>query len=68
MKKNYFSKNRFGAILAKNDIAREIKNYLNYRQDFSINIVLGALRDIEAYLGEANQPNITSIVNSKIDI
>lgn len=65
---NSISKNKFRAILAKNDIARELKAYKNNREDFSVGVVINALRDIELFLGEANQPNITSILNSDVDI
>jgi len=58
---------KFRAILAKNDIAREIKDYLK-GEPLSISIIINRLRDIELYLGEANQPDITSILNSKLDI
>ena len=58
---------KFNTILAKNDIAREIKDYLK-GEPLSISIIINRLRDIELYLGEANQPDITSILNSKLDI
>ena len=58
---------KFNTILAKNDIAREIKDYLK-GEPLSISIIINRLRDIELYLGEANQPDIISILNSKLDI
>jgi hypothetical protein len=64
---NTISKNKFRAILAKNDIAREIKHYKR-GEPISISFIIQQLKDIELYLGEANQPNINSILNSSMDI
>ena len=61
------TKNKFRAILAKNNITREIKDYLN-GESLSTSIIINNLKDIELFLSEANQPSITSILNSKLDI
>lgn len=51
---------KFNAILAKNGIAQEIAN--EKREDVSFPYIIGQLKVIEAYLGEANQPNIDEIL------
>jgi hypothetical protein len=61
-------KNKFKAILAKNDIARELKRRLKDNEPISINFIIQQLKDIELYLGESNQPSISSILNSDLDI
>ena len=56
----------FNAILAKNKIARELRN-LKYNQEpiLSFNLLESCLQDIEEYLGQANQPSVEDIINDK---
>jgi len=55
---------KFNAILAKNDIAREVRNYQNDNERYvSVDMIRNALRDIEKYIGEANQPKIDDIIS-----
>lgn len=56
---------KFNAILAKNNIAREIAHYRN-GNDLHINAILTALNDIEKYLGVANQPSVNNISEHNI--
>lgn len=58
---------KFNAILAKNHIARELKQ-ADTKEDLSIDYIVSCLRDIEAYLGQANQPSVDDIINSDMDI
>ena len=69
----------FNAILAKNNIARELrdadtgastKNGLTFPSQCLVdrNTLLVLLRDIETYTGEGNQPSIDDIINSDIEI
>ncbi len=61
---------KFNAILAKNNIAREVRDYLKsntYSEDGSrepihITHIIGELKAIEKYIGEANQPSVESII------
>ena len=63
------SNKHFNAILAKNEIAREIRNYANEpagnQQDLHISFVVESLKEIEKYLGESNQPSINEIMTSE---
>ncbi len=58
---------KFNAILAKNNIAREVKDYLNApigeREPIHISYIISELITIEEFLGEGNQPSIKSILN-----
>lgn len=55
---------QFNAIIAKNHIARELGDYMrDTNNEISVPFVLSCLRDIEAYTGEGNQPNIDDIIN-----
>jgi hypothetical protein len=58
--------NQFNAILAKNDIAREIRFYKNDNEKMNINYIINKLNEIERFTGTANQPSIKSILESKI--
>lgn len=51
----------FNAVLAKNDIARMIRD-----RDISAERLVYALADIEKALGKGNQPNIKSIIESEM--
>ena len=54
----------FNAILAKNELAREIRDGGSTTK-ISAYKLQSALEDIEDYIGEANQPNIKSIINDE---
>ena len=60
----------FDAILDKNNIARTLKAWKKELQeiDFPIDSVLWRLGAIESFIGQANQPTVESIFNSKYDI
>jgi hypothetical protein len=62
------TKKRFDAILAKNDIAREIKQLRNNQEPISSNVIIYALETIEQFLGEGNQPSINDILNTTVEI
>lgn len=52
----------FNAILAKNEIARAIRDgSINDRTEQAV----ACLRDIESYIGEANQPSVDEIINDE---
>lgn len=51
----------FKAILAKNNIAKEI--FENESESISRKWIMSNLRDIEAYIGEGNQPSIDDIIS-----
>jgi hypothetical protein len=55
----------FDAILAKNQIARELKQS---REDVSLNNIKKLLLIIEEYIGEGNQPSVEDILESKQNI
>jgi hypothetical protein len=55
----------FDAILAKNQIARELKQS---REDVSLNNIKKLLLIIEEYIGEGNQPSVEDILQSKQNI
>jgi hypothetical protein len=59
----------FHAILAKNELAREIRDGESTSTPGMIEVsaykLQAALEDIEAYTGEGNQPSIESIINDK---
>jgi hypothetical protein len=57
---------KFAAILAKNDIARELK--VLQKEGENISYIFYSLQRIENFLGVANQPSILSILKSKLDI
>ena len=57
---------QFNAVLAKNGIARQLKNY---QQDgISVEYVVACLNDIEAFIGQANQPTVEDILDSNQNI
>ena len=51
---------KFDAILAKNDIARELKSL-----DPNFGFIEKCLYDIEKYIGEGNQPSVKDIMECK---
>ena len=59
---------KFDAILAKNDIAREIKQLRNNQEPISFTAIKYALETIELFLGEGNQPSVNDILNTTIEI
>ena len=63
MKRNIEDK-LFTAILAKNDIARELRDY-NTGEPISVSIVEECLRQIEEYIGTGNQPSVDDIINDE---
>lgn len=57
----------FEAILAKNDIARAIRDSFLKPEELNLRYIVERLKDIEAYTGEANQPSVIDILtNSNI--
>ena len=67
----------FDTILAKNEIARELKRWKNdlsypaevrkfFRQSVSMDYLLHKLEEIEAYVGTGNQPSVKEIMESKL--
>lgn len=64
---------KFNAVLAKNNIARYIRRYFdsqNQSDDCSneplyIQDIIPALKEIEEYLGQDNQPSIEEILTSE---
>lgn len=54
---------QFTAILAKNEIARQMKN--NDTEGISVGVILECLNQIEDFIGTANQPNVEDTFNSK---
>jgi len=64
---------KFNAILAKNGIAREIRSYMDSandsedksREPIFIQYIIRELKEIEKYLGEANQPSVEEIITSE---
>ena len=55
----------FDAILAKNQIARELKQK---KDDVSLTNIKNLLLIIEEYIGEGNQPSVEDILESEQDI
>jgi hypothetical protein len=53
----------FEAILAKNNIAREIRDSERNNEPISTSFIKNLLKDIEAYTGEGNQPSVEDIIN-----
>lgn len=58
----------FDAIRAKNNIARELRDLKNLYEPVSPQWIEYNLREIEKYIGEANQPSIEDIINDKTGI
>lgn len=59
-------KNRFNPILAKNEIARNVKDYLHHEGGFlAVDSIISCLEDIEKYIGESNQPSVEEIMTSE---
>jgi hypothetical protein len=56
---------KFDAILAKNEIAREVAKATT--EGISVSFVEFQLRIIEKYLGTANQPTVSEIVANNTD-
>lgn len=54
---------KFNAILAKNEIAREIA-----KGELNVSRIESLLRDIENYLGTANQPSVSEIISNNTDL
>lgn len=59
---NTMTDKHFNAILAKNDIAREIAS-----GEPNFDYILACLRQIESYIGEANQPDVNEIMEVNTD-
>ena len=58
-------KAKFKAILAKNEIARELAK--STEQGISVSYIEHLLQDIENYLGTANQPSVKEIISNNTD-
>ena len=62
----------FNAILAKNNIARAIRDYKNAPQGsvepLSIIQIISDLCVIETYMGEGNQPSVNNIYDSSMNL
>ena len=58
------TKKHFNAILAKNNIAREMRDAIK-GEPLSYSALRHALNDIEKYTGEGNQPCIFDILMNK---
>lgn len=56
---------KFNAILAKNEIAREIAKSVN--EGINVSYIESLLQDIENYIGTANQPSVTDIIGNNTD-
>jgi DNA-binding CsgD family transcriptional regulator len=56
---------KFNAILAKNEIAREIAK--SVEEGISVSYIESLLEDIEKYLGTVNQPSIREIIGNNTD-
>lgn len=56
---------QFDAVIAKNQIARDIRDNPNR---ISINNLIFQLKEIEKFTGEMNQPSIEEILNSNYDL
>jgi DNA-binding CsgD family transcriptional regulator len=56
---------KFNAILAKNEIAREIAK--SVEEGISVSYIESLLEDIEKYLGTANQPSVSEIIGNNTD-
>lgn len=54
---------KFNAILAKNEIAREI-----VKGELNVSRIESLLQDIENYLGTANQPSVSEIISNNTDL
>jgi hypothetical protein len=62
----------FDAILAKNDIARELRELWKWENVITnsggvihFEYIKSLLKDIEAYIGEGNQPSAEDIITCK---
>lgn len=53
---------KFNAILAKNEIAREIAT-----GELNVSRIESLLQDIENYIGTANQPLVSEIIGNNTD-
>ena len=54
---------KFNAILAKNEIAREIA-----KGELNVSRIESLLQDIENYIGTANQPSVNEIISNNTDL
>ena len=54
---------KFNAILAKNEIAREVA-----KGELNVSRIESLLQDIENYLGTANQPSVSEIISNNTDL
>jgi hypothetical protein len=59
---------QFKAILAKNEIARALKEYKKHSEVLHIDYIISNLKDIEKFIGQLNQPSIDEIMDSKMHI
>ena len=56
---------KFNAILAKNEIAREIAK--STTEGINVSYIEALLLDIENYIGTANQPTVIEIIGNNTD-
>lgn len=55
----------FDAIIAKNNIAREIRDSRQHHEEINASWVEAQLAIIEQFIGEGNQPAISDILESE---
>lgn len=56
---------KFEAVLAKNDMAREIRDYLYSNEPINWGFMEECLQTLDAYLEPNNQPSTTDIINTR---
>lgn len=55
----------FQAILAKNEIAKALRDYVDSDEELAVNHVFAMLQEIEEYIGQGNQPSALDIYNDR---
>lgn len=63
---NTMKQKKFDAILAKNEIARELAEYVN-SEYINVAYFYYKLQELENYLGVGNQPSVEEIINNNTD-
>jgi hypothetical protein len=54
----------FDAVVAKNDIAREVRDRIHRKEEMNAQFILSCLEEIEKYIGTLNQPSVKDIVDT----
>jgi len=54
----------FNAVLAKNDIAREVAYFRINKNSANFNLIIDRLTEIEKFIGTENQPSAEDIFNN----